>query len=280
VEQPEILQTASDGLSARLTGLWVHDKKYYLERYLDIVSRGVGPKWEGRLSYIDLFSGPGKSIIRGGDQEIDGSPLIALKHGFSNYVFIDIPEIITVLKKRLAGHPKLAQISFIEGDCNDVIQAAVKKLPPDHLTLAFIDPTGLQIQFETIRRLVHNRKVDLLMTIQFGMGIRMNLPQYLQTQGAALSGFLGNTEWRADSQQGGTISQMALRVVNRYMKQLEALGYIVVRDCEVPIHSDQTNSLLYYMVLASRHPRGEEFWRKITKIRSSGQRVLDLGSKE
>jgi len=100
VEQPEILQTASDGLSARLTGLWVHDKKYYLERYLDIVSRGVGPKWEGRLSYIDLFSGPGKSIIRGGDQEIDGSPLIALKHGFSNYVFIDIPEIITVLKKR------------------------------------------------------------------------------------------------------------------------------------------------------------------------------------
>jgi three-Cys-motif partner protein len=251
-----------------------------LERYLDIVSRGVSAKWAGRLSYIDLFSGRGKSIVRGGNEEIDGSPLIALKYGFSNYVFIDTPEIIAVLEKRLAPHAKHTQISFVEGDCNYVIQDAVIKLPPDHLTLAFIDPTGLQIQFETIRRLVHNRKVDLLMTIQFGMGIRMNLPQYLETQGAALTEFLGNTDWRGDSQQGGSISQMAHRVMARYMRQLEALGYIVVRDCEVPIHNDQTNSLLYYMVLASRYRLGEEFWRKITKIRSSGQRVLDLGGKE
>ena len=197
-----------------------------------------------------------------------------------NYVFIDAPEIIAVLKQRLGQHPKFSQIAFIDGNCNEVIGNAVNRLPPDHLTLAFIDPTGLQIQFETIRRLVHNRKVDLLMTIQFGMGIRMNLPQYLQTQGAALTGFLGNTELRDDSQQGGSISQMALRVVARYMKQLEALVYITVRDCEVPIHNDQTNALLYYMVLASRHQRGEDFWRKITKIRSSGQRVLDLGGAE
>ena len=274
------MQVASDQLPARLTGQWVHDKKYYLERYLTTVSRGVGAKWNGCISYIDLFSGPGKSIIRGTGEEVDGSPLIALKHDFSDYVFVDTAEVISVLKKRVAAHAKLAQIHFIEGDCNEVIHDAVAKLPPDHLTLAFIDPTGLQIQFKTIGRLVQNRKVDLLMTIQFGMGIRMNLPQYIQTQGAALTGFLGNADWRTDLEQGGSISQMALRVVARYMNQLEKLGYIVVRDCEVPIHSDQTNSLLYYMVLASRHPRGDDLWRKITKVRSSGQRVLDLGRQE
>lgn len=173
MEPQEILQVASDGLQARLTGQWVHDKKYYLERYLDTVTRGVGAKWNGCLSYIDLFSGPGKSIVRGTEEEVDGSPLIALKYDFSGFVFIDTPEVISVLKKRLAAHAKLARIHFIEGDCNDVIQRAVARLPPDHLTLAFIDPTGLQIQFKTISRLVQNRKVDLLMTIQFGMGIRM-----------------------------------------------------------------------------------------------------------
>ena len=270
----EILGTASDGLPARYTGAWVHDKKYYLNRYLDIVSRGVSRKWDGKLSYVDLFSGPGRSIIRGSKEEIEGSPLISLTHNFARYVFVDVPEVINTLKRRLSLHPKLSLCSFVEGDCNAVIQTVLSKLPSDHLTLAFIDPTGLQIKFKTIQQLVHNRKVDLLMTIQFGMGIRMNLPQYLQTEGLALTEFLGNPEWREDANRGGSVSQLALRILNRYMKQLEALDYVTVRDRQIPIRSDQSNLLLYFMVLASRHPRGEDFWRKITEVSSSGQRGL------
>ena len=215
--QPEPIPTASDGLPARATGPWVLDKTHYFERYLDIFSRGVGKKWAGKLSYVDLFSGPGRSVIRDTGREVEGSPLLSLKYEFARYVFVDIPEVLSTLAQRLKHHPKRSQITLVTGDCNAVIGRALLALPSDHLTLAFIDPTGLQIQFRTIERLVHNRKVDLLMTIQFGMGIRMNLPLYVQTEGAALTSFVGDTSWRQDVGEGGSISRFARRVLNRYI---------------------------------------------------------------
>lgn len=276
MSQPEPPPVALDGYSARLTGPWVHDKKYYLDRYLSIFTRGVGRKWQGKLAYIDLFSGPGRSIIRGSSEEVEGSPFVALKYEFARYIFVDVPEVLEILRKRLKGHAKTSLITLIEGDCNTVIGRVRTACPADHLSLAFIDPTGLQILFPTIQSLVHDRKVDLLMTIQFGMGIRMNLPLYTNAESTALSGFMGNDSWRDDVEAGGTTSDVARRILLRYLGELRNLGYGTVQDREIQIRSDQNNLLLYFMVLASRHPRGEEFWRKVTKIQPSGQRLLDL----
>lgn len=271
---------ATDGLPAGDTGVWVLDKKHYFERYLDIFTRGVGNKWAGKLAYVDLFCGPGRSMIRGTKEEVDGSPILSLKYGFRKYVFVDLPEVIATLRKRLKDDPKVPWISFVEGDCNLAVSDVLKALPADHLSVAFIDPTGLQIRFKTIQDLVHNRKVDLLMTIQFGMGIRMNLRQYLQSEGNALTTFLGNSDWREDASQGGTLSQIARRILDRYTGQLRRLGYNTVRDREIPVRSDQSNLLLYFMVLASRHPRGEDFWRKTTQVGPSGQRFLNLPAED
>jgi three-Cys-motif partner protein len=214
--QPEQLAIAMDGLPARLTGEWVQGKKYYFCRYLDIMTRAVANKWEGKLSYIDLFSGPGRSIIRDTGEEVEGSPILSLNYGFASYVFVDIPEVLATLKKRLADHPKFQQIAFVEGDCNTVIDSVRAKSPADHLALAFIDPTGLQIQFRTIKQLVHNRKMDLLMTIQFGMGVKMNLHQYVRSEGSALTAFLGNPGWRQDIEAGGSASQAGRHILSRY----------------------------------------------------------------
>jgi three-Cys-motif partner protein len=224
----ELPRLASDGLPARQTGPWVHEKKFYLERYLSIFSRGVGPKWNGKLSYIDLFAGPGRSVIRDTGEEVDGSPFVALNCDFARYVFVDLPDVVDTLRIRVANHPKWASISLIEGDCNEVVDAINDASPPDHLTLAFVDPPGLQIHFRTIERLVRNRKVDLLMTIQFGMGIRLNLPQYLQSERDSLTDFLGDMSWRDDFKAGGSHSQIGQRILDRYIGQLRELGYETV----------------------------------------------------
>lgn len=266
----------SDGLPARSTGPWVHDKKHYFERYLDIFSRGIGRKWAGKICYVDLFAGPGRSIVRGSQEEVKGSPLVALDYEFSRYVFVDTPEVLATLERRLEAHAKHSQTTLIPGDCNTVISEVLKQLPLDHLTLAFIDPAGLQIKFSTIQRLVHNRNVDLLMTIQLGMGIRLNLPQSTQSQGVALTDWLGNSEWRRDYDEGGSWSQITRRIVNRYLAQIRDLGYRTVQDREIEVRTDETNLLLYFMVLASRHRRGEDFWRKATQIGPSGQRRLNI----
>jgi three-Cys-motif partner protein len=267
---------ASDGLPARDSGGWVTEKKVYVEKYLSIFTKGVSARWGGKLAYVDFFSGPGRNIIRETGEEVDGSPLVALKCDFGRYIFVDTPEILSILRARLREHPKIRQISFVEGDCNIVIKEILKLLPTDHLTLAFIDPTGLQIRFDTIRHLVHDRKVDLLMTIQFGMGIQLNLPQYIKFEGDALTGFLGNSEWREDIQVGGTVSQAGRRILDRYMAQLRALGYLDTNDREI-VRNDQ-NMLLYFVLMASRHPLGKKFWREVTKISPSGQRRLNLDS--
>lgn len=243
---------------------------------MDIFSRGIGGKWAGKLCYVDLFAGPGRSLVRGTQEEVKGSPLVALDYEFSRYVFVDVPEVLTNLEKRLQPHPKRSQTKLVPGDCNDVITDVLKELPPNHLTLAFIDATGLQIKFSTIQRLVHNRSVDLLMTIQLGMGIRLNLPQFAQSEGAALTEWLGNSEWRKDREAGGSWSQITRRIVSRYLSQLRDLGYGIVQDREIEVRTGETNPLLYFMVLASRHPRGEDFWRKATQIGPSGQRRLNM----
>lgn len=236
--QPELPAIASDGLSARLTGSRVHDKNFYVERYFSIFSRGVSNKWAGKLSYVDLFAGPGRKIIRDTQEEVVGSPFLALKFRFARYVFVDVPDVLSTLKSRLIGHPKFSQISLVEGDCNAVIDEVLKVLPANHLTLAFINPTDLQIRFRTIRRLVDNRKVDLLMTIQFGMGIRMNLPLYTKAEGETLSAFLGNSDWRKDVNAGGSISQVGRRILDRYLIHLRELNYRTVQDREIYIRSD------------------------------------------
>ena len=125
------------------------------------------------------------------------------------------------------------------------------ELPANHLTLAFIDPTGLQIKFRAVQRLVQNRKVDLLMTLQFGMGIKRNLQQYIRAERAALTSYLGNAGWREDASAGGTASQVVRRITNRYMQQLREMGYQTFRDREIEIRNDQ-NVFLYFMAFASR----------------------------
>jgi len=85
---------------------------------------------------------------------------LALNYEFARYIFVTSLKVLSCLKKRLAGHPKFSQIVFIEGDCNEVIEEVRFASPADHLMLAFIDPTGLQIRFRTIQRLVQNRSVD------------------------------------------------------------------------------------------------------------------------
>jgi len=82
----------SDGLQVRDSGIWAKEKLHYLEHYLNIFSVGMHKKWPGKLYYIDLFSGPGRCHIRETNEEIDGSPLIALRFNFAKYFFIEMDQ--------------------------------------------------------------------------------------------------------------------------------------------------------------------------------------------
>ncbi len=267
----------NDGLPIRDSGNWVKDKLYYLGRYLKIFSVGMRNKWPGRLYYVDLFAGPGRCRIRETQKEIDGSPLVALLgFNFAKYFFFEADracfEALDARAKKQAPQ-KYKDVKMVSGDCNETIEQA--DLPTTGLGLAFIDPTGIsQISFDTVRTLTTGRQIDLIINFPEGMGIRMNLHQYTQPDESALTRFMGSARWRERYEQSlASFDQVCAEIASEYLDNLRSLGYLAVDSDWIPVRTDK-NRLLYYLLFASKNPRGNDFWRKIKRIGPHGQRGL------
>src|SRR5262245_8086643 len=70
-----------DGLPLDEVGEWAKEKHERLRKYVDI-SRAARRKWvqgTGGATYIDLYCGTGRAIVRDTGEKIDGSPLVAFK---------------------------------------------------------------------------------------------------------------------------------------------------------------------------------------------------------
>jgi three-Cys-motif partner protein len=266
-----------DGLIVRSSGKWAEEKLYYLERYLKIMSVGMSKKWAGRLYYVDLFAGPGRCEIRGAKEEIDGSPLISLLgFDFAKYFFFEEDSAShQALDRRVKdrARSKYASAKLIQGDCNNRIDEIDP--PKNGLGLAFIDPTGIsQLSFETVRKLTTGRQIDLIINFPEGMGIRMNLHQYTQKEKTALNRFMGSARWQQRYQKSlMTFDQACREIAQEYLENLRSLGYLAVDSDWIPVRTDR-NALLYCLLFASKHPTGNDFWRKIKRINLHGQREL------
>lgn len=248
-----------DNLVLRPSGPWIDRKYHYLRKYLDILTKGMKKRWSGALTYIDLFAGPGRCLIVPGQVERNGSPLLALGREFARYVFVESdPRCLEALRKRCDASPQHPKIIFLAGDCNAVID----QVKPDGLSLAFIDPTGIDIHLKTIETLSRGHQVDLLINVQV-MDIRRNLVRY-RRPGSKLDRFLG-----------GGIETQTLRtphdVIALYKKRIHALGYGTVEFKDIMVRNVERNAPLYFLLFASKHPRGLDFWSKITAKDESGQ---------
>lgn len=221
-------------------------------------------KWQ--LTFIDMFAGPGRCLIEIQNIEEEGSPLKALQYDFSKYIFVEeSPLDIEALRTRCKSSPKLLQIDFIPGDCNKFIDQILQKIPKSSLGLAFIDPTDIEIHFETIGKLAaHQHGIDLLMIIQFGMDIKRNFRLYREQGDMSKLGlFLGsNVDWNKMKDPRDAIEL--------YKENIGRLGYSTVRFKDIEVRN-RKNVPLYFLLFASKHPRGLDFWEKITRKDESGQ---------
>jgi three-Cys-motif partner protein len=251
-----------DNLPVRPSGSWIERKYHYLRRYLDILTKGMGRKWA--LTYIDLFPGPGRCLIKNTGEERDGSALTALGFNFKRYIFCEQdPDYMAALKERCRRSPKFNTIKFVQGDCNQT----VRDIHLDGLSMAFVDPTGIDIHFDTIQTLSKNRRVDLLMTVMEGMDIKRNLERYRKDGDQSdLGKFVGGAvPWER--------LQNSRDVMTAYREQLKTLGYDTVEYKDIFVRNDK-NVPLYFLMFASKHHRGLEFWNKISTEDEYGQREL------
>ena len=272
-----LVKKASDGHNIRCVGRWAKDKYFYIGRYLDLFSTAMKNRWN--LYYIDLFAGCGKCRVRDSGEEIDGSALMSLniRFPFTKYLFVDSnPEALDSLEKRTKSSDFLDRVKLLHGDCNEKVEEIIKEIPQQgSLSLAFIDPTGLQIKFATIKQLTEERRIDLIITFPEGMAIKRNLEIFLKQGHSILDDFMGDARWREQYRKELVALQSFDRkrkFVEIYRQKLESIGYLEIKSVhEVLIKSSARKLPLYYLLFASKHQLGHKFWSKIGEIEPSGQ---------
>ena len=78
---PERYVIGDDGLLVEKVGPWAKDKLEIVADYIQISGPTRRKYCENRPAFIDVFCGPGRSLVRGDGDYIDGSPVAAFKQG-------------------------------------------------------------------------------------------------------------------------------------------------------------------------------------------------------
>jgi three-Cys-motif partner protein len=268
------LAIASDGLPARLVKSWSHEKLFYVERYLQIFCTGMKNKWD--LVYADLLAGPGLCIDLETRKESEGSPLLATRRAEFCRLFLNDrnPIAAEALRSRTANQPSgRVQVEAI--DCNSAVDAARTFLFPQGakyatLGLAVVDPTAFQMSYDSLARLTADLKLDLIVVFMSDFIRRfIGTPEFELT----MNRFYGSDNWRGlleDRNAGETVTYR--RLLDLYEQQLNKLGYLHLDDSQRM--TTQYSKTIYHLIFASKHPRGTDFFKKISKLRYNGQRYL------
>jgi three-Cys-motif partner protein len=261
----------SDGLPVRISGLWAKRKHHFLRNYCGITTNAVGTKFPNGLVYLDVMSGPGRCLEEENEDEFNGSPFVALEFDFSRYVFMEAdPSLFQALETRLHGHPKRDRVQLFNEDWVDVIGRRELKFDAKSLVVAFVDPTGIAaMPFSAIEELMRFPKIDLLITIQYRLGIHLNIPQFLKSRSeqTVLDRFLGHSQWRSWEQHD--FGQFTRRAVDQFCAQIHNRGFKGAHHVSVPEQNP-----FYRFAYFSRHDLGTKFWKKVTATDEKGQRDL------
>jgi len=244
------------------------------------------------LNYIDLFAGPGKCFVPETQAIYLGSPLIALSatHPFTDYFFVDLDDDAdntTALRERCNASLLKESVRCDKGDGNvkvhDIVaqilsvDQAYKPGQWSSLNLAFLDPTGIDLQWETVIALAKPYAMDLIIYYP-QLGLERNMPkQFKSHEPNKIDLFFGSIEWRRifekyrDKEIG-----LHRHLMDHYKENLNQLGYAeVLRDDETGdeplIRNADKNASLYRLLFASKNPLGNDFWHKVISRDAYGQ---------
>ncbi len=261
-----------DGLRVWTVGQWSSDKHYYLMRYVDAFTTSMKDKWAG-LHYIDLFAGSGIERLKDSGTLDWGSPLIAAQapHAFSQLHLCEKSRRKhRVLKERVDRVALGTQV--LQGDANKRIGDIVRAIPRGTLSLAFLDPYGLHLEFETIRSLSDIR-ADLIIFFPDHLDALRNWEgHYLCDRDSNLDRCLGTgADWRSilDAVAPTRLAE-ALREL--YVGQIRSLGYTEFEYKRIRAKGHP----LYVLILCSRSERAAKLWRGISAKESDGQRMIQF----
>lgn len=267
----ELLPPKDDGLYAPTVGEQSIDKHYFLLKYIDIFTTAMKGKWAS-LHYIDLFAGAGMERLRGSQELRWGSPMIAANapKQFDRLHLCELDDKkYQALKKRVTNLRPDSQI--LKGDANEEVHNIAKEIPQRSLSLAFLDPYSLQIDFKTLEVLAAKR-ADLIIFFPDRLDVLRNWKHYYYGDpNSKLDRHLGEgSDWRSvleSAPPNGRAEALRKFYVQR-LKQYLKYPYVEHERISSQGHP------LYYLIFCTRSELGAKFWREITHKKRDGQRTF------
>ncbi len=261
---------ANDGLITPTVGGWSRDKHHFLLRYIDAFTTAMHTKrWSG-LHYIDLFAGAGIERLEESGELDWGSPLIAAQATFAFdqlHLCEKDAEKSDALCHRVAQFRTKSKDQILNGDANEKVHDIINAVAPRALALAFLDPYGLHLDYETLRSLAEIRS-DLIIFFPDRLDALRNWQAYYwDNPQSNLDAVLGaGSDWRKIIRDAPN-SQRPQAFLQLYVQQIKKLGY---RHFEwEPIPSDGRR--LYWLIYCSRVAIGAKIWRGVSQKKPGGQ---------
>jgi len=256
------------------------EKLFFWYRYLTITTNAMwhNRHFPGGLVYVDLFAGSGVCATKDSKHRFPGSTLIAanMPKPFARIVACEQNQLLArACEARLNKTKVAARCRVLHGDCNRLVDEIVRDIPRRALTLAFIDPTGLDPKFATIAKLSEGRAVDFVTLFADAYDIIRNAEyHYRNDPNSKLDEVLGpDSRWREklDKLRNPTGINRRNLFAEIYKSQLQRhLGYRHFNHHTIC----RKGTPLYRLIYASRHQLGLHFWKEALKRDVSGQREL------
>lgn len=254
--------------------------------YARIFSKAMAGKWTHRV-YIGLYAGAGRARVTKTGEVVETSALSVVRQEvpFTKHIFVDSdPRCIEALRNRIDALDRDLDVTLIQKPVNEAVPDILAAMPrfdaaagEKMLSLCFVDPFRLDLNFDVIRRLSRYR-MDFLVMLPLGFDLRRNLRRYLENEeDDRVARLIDDPDWRAEwralRQPDRYFVRFALR---KFDEAMESLGYRrrEMKDT-VSIKVSGMGVYLYSLALYTKHPLAEKFW-KTTLAGTAEQTELEL----
>jgi three-Cys-motif partner protein len=263
-----------DGLIIGEVGPWASEKHERLRKYIQAShgarARFLRPQGTGGASYIELYSGAGRSLITGTNQIIDGSAVAAFKagrasgHPFSEMHLSDLEaQNSAALAQRIKGLGGSAT-SYV-GDASVVVDQVMSAINPRGLHLAFLDPFSLaQLPFSIIERMLRVQRMDMIIHVSL-QDLQRNLDKHSRV-GGALDIFAPG--WRDAVDVNQATAALRAAFIDYWLGMIRSLGTHPATG--IPLIVGEKNQRLYWLVFVSSNLLGQKLWNAVQNLSGQG----------
>lgn len=210
-------RAATRGKAHTFGGDWTNKKQAILTGYLQAYATAL-KRFSFHKVYIDAFAGTGYRTMQrdpvsstgllfpdlaeqAPQQLLDGSARIALKTvpRFDSYVFIERSPDRCAALEGLRSEFRAEDITISQGDANEQIRRICADAQWNmRRAVLFLDPYGMQVEWQTIEAVAHTKAIDLWLLFPLGIGVSRLLTRTGEIPAswrARLDSLLGTTDW-------------------------------------------------------------------------------------